>query len=529
MKIQSITFNKYKNLKRFNLDCSRHNGLSIVIGNNGSGKSNLLEALSAIFYKKYTGENISIKKFKIIYKNFSDQTILLNEQIGNPPNRIIAIYSGEENRLWSLYYEKLYKNYIKNITQNTGIEYPKMLYLNKFYWDIALLCLICSDAQDVKQFVKTQLGITKINYVEFKKGNPKFKNSVVKSFVDNLKNKYTHEEVKKELGHDPELFLKCYIASTDKDNKLLSDVIVNFNNDQTLAELSEGQKKQLLIKAALEFAGQENTIYLLDEPDAHIHVANKKCIFDIVSEYTENRHIIFTTHSPSICKISKKYNYNDSLILLENGSPIDLRDNFEIAKKLINEEDIFKLFFSSKSIILCEGKTDDLYISKSLTHFKDEFPSLDLDFIRVGGTDKDNIKTMLDKITVEQGRKIIIMTDRDDAGHNVYKALFNSNTDKKDIDYKLYKENIYFLMIPPIDSENCNGCFQVENYFGNTLIRSLAKEYIDDSYTDTNAFTDLSNKLQDKIKLKLKDKIDDPNNMYGFKVLLNKLQDIVNI
>lgn len=49
MKIQKIKFDKFKNLENIEVYCNLHNGLTVVIGNNASGKSNFLEALSYLF------------------------------------------------------------------------------------------------------------------------------------------------------------------------------------------------------------------------------------------------------------------------------------------------------------------------------------------------------------------------------------------------------------------------------------------------------------------------------------------------
>ena len=143
MKIQSINITKFKNLKKLVLDVSKHNGLSLIIGNNASGKSNFLEALSEIFYNQFQNESSKLK-YEIQYIDFANKAITISHKSISTelPKRIVAVYSGEEDRLWKTYYEKLYKQYIDDILKNKAIEFPKMLYLNKYYWDISLLCLL---------------------------------------------------------------------------------------------------------------------------------------------------------------------------------------------------------------------------------------------------------------------------------------------------------------------------------------------------------------------------------------------------
>ena len=53
MKLKKLHINQYKNLKDFTIDFESGNGLTMLVGNNGSGKSNVLEAISGIFHDLY--------------------------------------------------------------------------------------------------------------------------------------------------------------------------------------------------------------------------------------------------------------------------------------------------------------------------------------------------------------------------------------------------------------------------------------------------------------------------------------------
>lgn len=53
MRIKKLYITGYKNLHNLTLDFEAGNGLTMLIGNNGSGKSNILEAISGIFHDAY--------------------------------------------------------------------------------------------------------------------------------------------------------------------------------------------------------------------------------------------------------------------------------------------------------------------------------------------------------------------------------------------------------------------------------------------------------------------------------------------
>ena len=49
MRFKNLWIDGFKNLNNFELDFTDKCGITLLIGNNGSGKSNILEAISAIF------------------------------------------------------------------------------------------------------------------------------------------------------------------------------------------------------------------------------------------------------------------------------------------------------------------------------------------------------------------------------------------------------------------------------------------------------------------------------------------------
>ena len=284
----------------------------------------------------------------------------------------------------------------------------------------------------------------------------------------------------------------------------------------------------ILIKAALEFAGQEDSLFILDEPDAHIHLSNKMQIKKVLEEYEQNRQVIITTHSPTLTKAIPK----EGIYCLEKGKVKEFKDIVEVTKYLANKEDIYKLLFSKSNILIVEGKTDDKYIKKAIELYKDDFPDLDFQILRVGGTDDENIKNLIDIITLKDEQKIIVLVDRDDAGHKVYKKIFNNNKEKKDIYLEKYKNNIYFLMLPHKDNNNDKN-FVIEDYFAKTDIQKLSMEYLQEFLEKTSESFGSFPKIREILKGDLLPKFCDSNNctkqsMEGFKVLLTELNKIIS-
>ena len=68
MKLKRLEIKKYKNLIDFSADFESGKGLSILIGNNGSGKSNVLEAISGIFVNAYSAKAIHKFVYSLTYE-----------------------------------------------------------------------------------------------------------------------------------------------------------------------------------------------------------------------------------------------------------------------------------------------------------------------------------------------------------------------------------------------------------------------------------------------------------------------------
>jgi len=87
------------------------------------------------------------------------------------------------------------------------------------------------------------------------------------------------------------------------------------------SELSEGEQQLITIIGLLIFTSQDNTLFLLDEPDTHLNPNWQRDYLKLFNEFStlKNNHIIIATHSPLLVQSA-----NDAgLILLEliEGKP----------------------------------------------------------------------------------------------------------------------------------------------------------------------------------------------------------------
>lgn len=116
MQLISLWVEDFKNLKNFTINFENQENLTILIGNNGSGKSNILELLSGIFAELYSrklslirsnyhlkyklnDKIIELRKGKILIDGKEQSKRYLSDN-NLLPSRVVALYSGEEIRLY---------------------------------------------------------------------------------------------------------------------------------------------------------------------------------------------------------------------------------------------------------------------------------------------------------------------------------------------------------------------------------------------------------------------------------------------
>lgn len=467
MKLQRLFVKGYKNLIDFTIDFQRGNGLSMLVGNNGSGKSNLLEAISGIFHDLFRqdkgdrkidcdysleyeldGVNCKLEQINGTLRCYGEKFKRREQFIAeNAPNNIIGLYSGEEDRLWTQFYEHYYKTYMRRIKENQYQGRMKLVFINKYYWNIALLTLLLSSNDTLKPFIENDLGIRTVDEVvlTYNFRNYEQANNLLKAFIDRInpehkvRQKYSIDDLKQAIFYDflatsngehivdsngTHILVNSGITDVDvfrnltqgcmpKDSKVISHISIIMNGGITVQQLSEGEKKLILVKAVLEILADEKSLILMDEPDAHLHEGRKPALIDLMRDYP-NRQIIVATHSPIIAQLAS----DEELLMIEcnNGKATLMSDEKkEKIKRLtgsawdiIGQEMILK---SSHPLVLFEGKTDVEYTKRAmelLKPTKPEYNTITVDFLNANGA--GNIKSFLDNLfeLITPSKKVIV-------------------------------------------------------------------------------------------------------------------------
>ena len=537
MKLRYLKVKGFKNLtgndSLFNLDFTNKDRITVLIGNNGSGKSNVLEVISAIFSDLY---NLSNNRKKIDfdftieyeinnhhvqfsfsaeeqYKFLKYNSAGVEEEISIAnleqylPSNVLMVYSGDDVKLFEQYYKPFTTKFKKIVKDGQEIPtLPKMLYVDKFFWTIALLSLLKSELNDNKEFCKKILKNDLLQNIQI---FFEFDQSLVKkqlSFLNILSQEkdelhYTLESFKEldYLPHEKDLFV--HFAGMVGQRKLIKKLKINNNGIDTI-HLSEGEKKQILIRVALEILADEDSLILLDEADAFIHVSNKLQLKNLLKQYT-NRESILTTHSPTLT-----HSFEDKHIMMLNNGQIEDKQKQEIFSHITDgiwnyqEQSVF-LSSTKNIILLVEGKHDKVHIEEAFKRLKNDYQDLEFDIFQMNG--EANIKHMILGLANNgvdfETKKIIAIFDNDKAGIKSFGENFKKiegKTYKKLIDNDGNLSSIFFGFLLP-KKISCNYDFTIENmYDGGKYKDALKKAF--ENRTDDSFFNDFVDDISKQIK-----------------------------
>ncbi len=431
---------QFKNLKDVCIDFDEHQSITVVIGWNGTGKSNVLEALAIIFRdlirkekkptfafelkyeiglginKKYITiqADPDLEKEQYIFSYIPLQTVLEplsqnqsptnlvelkqpdlfsekaipnteseNEATKAPkpinvsfakftdenseflPKFVFSYYSGLSTRMQDIFtpYIEQYDKKLRNGKTSEEVGFKRMFYALPIHSQFVLLAFLFKQDETIKSFLENQLGIDAESGIEsilFELRQPSWTNKnedgdprlwdakgivreflselydislapikITKSSKSSLWNKKTREyqylflkdmsSFQKLMEHKEPRILFRDLESTYV-SELIEAVHIRVklkknSGTVTFKELSEGEQQLLTVLGLLRFTNEEESLYLLDEPDTHLNPKWSVEYLNYLKDFMKseanglrtNSHIVLTTHNPiAIAELKKE-------------------------------------------------------------------------------------------------------------------------------------------------------------------------------------------------------------------------------
>ena len=555
MKLKKLELGKdntggYKDfLNNCKINFENTNGLTILIGNNGSGKSSILEVISIIFNNIFSRQLSLINfKFLIEYEINSKQIRIHNLRdslkisidnmpIGeqsfysdntNYPDKVFALYSGEELRLWENVYSDSYETYYKDVINNRVDLYNlKINYINKYYWQIAVLLLYIKEPAKISTILNGSIiqdfffDINTTKLAQYSQSNPNDVTRAVNAINTNLINNKISFDNFKQIAYQDEygetinivnIILDLYyillvaLLPTDDNYKTMDKLEIEFNNGLRISDFSEGQKKEILVTFITDVLASVDSIFLLDEPDSHVHPIKKKSLIQVLKD-SDTKNIIMTTHSPTLIReIESKH-----FILMQNGEA-KTTEKLELLKEITDNkwsiDSINNVLIANKDILLVEGKTDITYIETALlklqdySRCKDKYQNIDYIILPFGGASA--LSNFIDKFNTTGSQKVVALLDRDDAGKKSFRSIFNKSRNYKITQNDIVQEHtingIKVLFLPT--SKQWDKEFEMEDYFGIDRLKQLARKLLKEknqTITQLKQFIDIKSHVKQEL------------------------------
>lgn len=560
-----LKIDNWRNLNNIDIDFSNTENYSCFIGLNGSGKSNVLEAVCLIFKSLYQNRRYLPFHYKLVYSlrvpltdgnskiqlfNIEDGTEVSGRSIV-PPQNLIASYSGEDKRLWEASFKDIYTNYCSRIATIPSYELPKMLYISKDEWAICFLTLLYESNTNtqIQDFLNSIIGTDDCE-IRFTINQPNldtWRETPCKQFVKQIRNltPYTKSDFVNfvdtyEVAGSPIdsiiLFNYLYQSTVKSGVFVITNIDIKFQTKGNLDTLSEGEKKIIEVYTIQNILSSDRTLCIFDEPDSHVHISRKSEMLEVIN--TTGHYSLVTTHSPTFLNHVEERN----TFFMKDGKKESLDKLKSISELTGGEINYFDGAFvlSSKKILIVEGPYDKRYLEKAISIFSNRDNRYQkLKSVTIVPADSaGNAYPMYEnffKDNLDMLDKIVFLFDFDDGGYKGWKSIYDKLDSETKVSNIFYQDN-YSTVLPvfgdPANRKNPNKpsndkstWFMVEDLFHTDSYRSIVDEiHTKVSHKDFRVITEgTASKIKSHIEKHYK--TFDEAWFDGFKPVLDKLME----
>jgi ABC-type multidrug transport system ATPase subunit len=319
--ISKVHLKGYKSIRDFEIDFKP--GLNVIIGPNGSGKTNFQAFTNDIMWERF--EDIESENFEYSYDFKRGNDVITKDIVANrredkyfQEKILTKLFSLNGKGIRETTYRISDRNSFfesENLLTDIHDEYPEFIYMPKFikfsdpkenYLKEPILIRFNKIKDESKYYFSPNsdsyliipiLDKTKLKSLEIDSTNF-FEAIGIDSQVLDLLQSFTPIQ-------DIRIDKKLFRNASKNDTLIVDNIIPEFfvNNEWfTFNQLSDGTKRIFYILTSINF---EKDIILLEEPELGIHPHQLYLLMQFIKEQAEEKQIIITTHSPEVLNILK--------------------------------------------------------------------------------------------------------------------------------------------------------------------------------------------------------------------------------
>lgn len=471
MFIKEINIENFKCFKgKFNLKLNK--GLNILVGDNETGKSTILEAIHLALSGLLNGRYLKLELTQDIFNNDVRNEYLNSlkesaesESIPLPPEIVIEIFIDdiEGDSLKALFEgngnstkQKACGVQLKVAINETHLPYYEELVkcgdiqsIPIEYYDFSWSSF-ARDERVTPTTIPIKSALIDSSSNRYKNGSDVYIARILKDHLedpDKIKVDQAHRKMRDAFMNDPAIkhvnkLIKDAINISDKKVELSVDLsnknawetnLTTYLDDVPFHNVGKGEQCIVKTKLALSHKkSQEANILLLEEPENHLSHTKLNQLIKHIKDSNVEKQIIISTHSSFV---ANKLGL-ESLILLNIEAESQLRKEIRFEDLTAETKNYFERLsgYDTLRLILCkkailvEGDSDELVVQKAYmkTH-NDRLPIHDeIDVISVGTAFLRFLE-----IATKIKKPVSVVTDNDgdvDAVKNKYKDYLGENS-----------------------------------------------------------------------------------------------------
>ena len=422
---------KIKNYRGLDINIDTIEKVSIIIGQNDSGKTNICSAiLKVLDYNKrripfVLTDSTNSNKEDIVIEIKLTADDLTNEQLALIGNYIHIDESGKYIlvKLISKFNEDTLEYEDTLLYGNSEMDFEEIRINTQTQLDKVLAIVYINPVYDIES--------TKKEFFKFKESDNKekgvfFSDNIVNE-ISNLNKSIQNEEIVNQIqteinekGDFTELFedLKFKVSPNIKEENIYKSLnVVAFDGDDNEYDnIGDGKNKifSMILKSKI-YNDSKQKIFIIEEPENHLYVLLQKVYISALLKMNPSQ-LIITTHSPYTIDLEKtnqiiKVAYNP----IKRERKIYYFDeinneDFKNFGYLINVEVAEMLYYNN--VLLIEGDSEKYFYSLLMSkdnEFCNEINKKRFGICAVDGIAFKTIKELLEKL----GINVFIKTDND--------------------------------------------------------------------------------------------------------------------
>jgi predicted ATPase len=403
MRIDWLKIPNHRNLRNFEIDFDESQPTTVLLGQNGSGKSNLQEAIVEIFRELELGRPASFA-YSIKYYCYDNSIEVeadpvakrrlnitvngkpINQKLFNKnkdrylPHYVFGYYSGWSSRL-ERQFEVPTRTFYYQVLRNADIPPRRFFFCRKDYSQLVLLAFFLTDDPEAKKILNDYLEIETFETALFvmrkpwwgrvskpdKKEetvDPRFWNAggAFLPFLGRLWDRAlapirNTETVERDIRHRGESTERIYLFIKNQEQlnalrqqyesiklfffnleslflcDLIDELRVKARKKDgslvTFAQLSEGEQQLLTVLGLLLFTQDDESLFLLDEPNTHLNPVWTYDYLQLLKEniHTQKSQVIVATHDPLM--IGSLYKNQVRIVAQADGSAITTEPEYD--------------------------------------------------------------------------------------------------------------------------------------------------------------------------------------------------------